>query len=120
MHLSEINAILERAGGKLSEDAAEVRRRAAFKKRNPHFDALVKANKIYDQAEDGIPVSSKKGPSTSYLTPYEAHLLRNKGYLDKDRDSDWKGVSYFANFTRKGVKVLRNLWSEWMDLAYES
>jgi len=119
MHLGEINTVLEKAKEKLTEDAAEDKRRSAFKKRYPFFDALVKANDVYDKAEDGIPVASKKGLSKRYLTPNEAHILRQKGYVEKVRDSDWEGVSYFAYFTKKGVSMLRNLWDEWMDLAYE-
>jgi hypothetical protein len=119
MHLGEINTMLEKASTILSEDAAEDRRRASFRKRYPHFDALVRANEAYRKSEDGIPVAAKKGPSKSYLSQYDAHMLRQKGYLEKQRDSDWKDVSYFAYFTKKGVSVLRNLWDEWMDLAYE-
>lgn len=117
--ISKMNAILAKTNKKLSEDSAENKRRIEFKQQFPYFDAIVKANEIYVRTEDGIPVAGKKGKSKSFLSPYEAHMLRKKGYIEKTRDTDWKGIAYFASFTKKGEQVLRNRWSEWIDLAYE-
>ena len=96
----------------IKEDASEDKRRAEFKRQYPYFDALVKAGKL---PAGNIPVSNQKG-SKAYLSPSEAKILSQKGYIEKVMDSDWKNVSYFADLTQKGGKMLRNLWDHWMDL----
>jgi hypothetical protein len=111
--------LLERIEELSERKKTEDERRAAFQKRNPYFDMLLKASDAYDRVKDAIRVSSKKASGNNRLSTYEAKQLMQKGYIEKLYDSDFAGTAYFASFTKKGESVLKNLWDEWAGIAYE-